>query len=79
MSEKNGYSATSGTDYVKCPFFVAHEKKAIRCEGVIGGCRCSNIFSSAEEKGFHMVTYCENRFDRCEHYISVMHWQWPEE
>lgn len=82
MSEiwnSEGHSSTTGTSYIMCLFFIAHEKKAIFCEGLICGTKCATLFDSEEEKRFHQKTYCENKYCRCEVYLSISHWQWPDE
>ena len=73
-------SSTTGTRDIKCPFFVAHGKNEIVCESVIPGANyCCTRFKDAEEKKFHQDTYCEEGYKRCEKYISIMHWKWPED
>jgi hypothetical protein len=80
MSEnKTGYSSTTDTSYVTCPYFVGHGKREIRCEGTIGCSKCSHLFLTEEDKRFHKKNYCENRYTRCEHYLSIEHWRWPDE
>lgn len=73
-------SATTGTRDIVCPFFVAHGATEIVCEAVIPGAKCAcTRFKDEEKKKFHLKTYCEKRYDRCEKYISIMHWRWPED
>ena len=72
-------SATAGADDVKCPFFVAHNKSEIVCEGLIDACRSGMKFKKPTEKSFHQRNYCENNYKRCEMYCSIMHWKWPED
>lgn len=79
MSEKRVVSSTSQTSYVQCPFFIAHGKREIVCEGLIDGCTCCRRFDRAEDKQFQKQTYCEKEYQRCEHYLSVMHWKWADE
>lgn len=77
--EKRNYSTTAGTSFIICPFFSAHENKAIYCEGIIDGTRNGLFFETEEEKRFHKHTYCENKCKCCEIYASIRHWKWPEE
>ena len=77
--QSEGYSETTGTGYIVCPFFKAHEKRAIFCEGMIDHTKCGTLFDCVEEKRFHVKTYCENKYCRCEIYLSIRHWKWPEE
>jgi hypothetical protein len=79
IRKSEGYSSTTGTGYIVCPFFIAHEKKAIFCEGLIEHTKNAIVFDSDEDKKFHQKTYCENKCTRCEIYLSVSHWKWPEE
>ena len=79
MSERERISSTADTGDIKCPFFVAHGKKDIMCEGMIDGCRMISSFTDAEDKKFHQENYCENNFRRCEMYCSIMHWKWTED
>ena len=81
MSERpeGKLSCTAGTGDIRCPFFVMHGKREIRCEGIIAGTRSSVVFQGEEDKEFHQKTYCENQYCRCEQYCSIRHWQWPEE
>lgn len=73
-------SGTTGTADIKCPFFIAHGTNEIVCESVIPGAR-QNItrYAGPEEKRFQQKTYCECNYKRCEMYISIMHWKWPED
>lgn len=44
---KPTYTSTSGTDDVWCPFFVAHGKNEIVCEGCMRGTKNVLRFSSS--------------------------------
>ena len=72
-------SSTSQTSYVLCPFFIAHGKREIVCEGLIDACTCVRKFRNCEDKEFQKKTYCEQEYQRCEHYLSVMHWKWSDD
>lgn len=72
-------SETAGTSYIKCPFFKAHNNMEIHCEGLIDGCRNCTRFRKTANKIFHQKTFCENQYKRCEVYLSIRHWKWPEE
>lgn len=78
MSE-NRISSTAGTGNIQCPFFVAHGKTEILCEGIVEGTKICTKFPDPERKAFHQMTYCEKEFRRCELCCSIRHWQWPEE
>ena len=79
MSKKRKTSATNGTIYVLCPFFRTHGTKEIICEGLFDGCTCGMKFATNEKKEFHKQNYCEKHYERCEYYLSAMHWRWPDE
>ena len=81
MSEREmcGYSGTAGTGYIQCPYFIAHARKEIYCEGLFDGCRCAMMFDTEEGKKNQQHNYCENNFRRCEMFLSITHWKWPEE
>lgn len=79
MSERDRISSTANTGNIQCPFFVAHGRKEIQCEGMIDGTRMDVMFPDAEQKAFHQVNYCENSFKRCEMYCSIRHWKWPDD
>lgn len=79
MSERNRISSTADTGNIGCPFFIAHGKKEIVCEGLIAGCRMCSSFEDPEKKSFHQHTYCEQEYRRCEMYLSIQHWKWPED
>ena len=79
MCKERRPSSTSGTGDIRCPFFVAHSDGEIVCEGLIEGCRSCMRFREAERKAFHQETFCENQYKRCEMYLSIQHWKWPEE
>ena len=73
-------SATAGTRDIQCPFFVAHGRTEIVCEAVIPGATyCCTRFETEKEKKMQQETYCKNQYKRCEKYISIMHWKWPED
>jgi len=79
MSERNRISTTANTGDIRCPFFIAHGKTEIVCEGMIEGTQTLTKFPGAEEKAWHQETYCEGRFTSCEICCSIKHWKWPEE
>lgn len=80
MSERpNRISSTSDTGNICCPFFEAHGKIEIVCEGVITETQNLTRFRTEKDKAFHQATYCEGNYKRCEIYNSIMHWKWPEE
>ena len=79
MSETKRVSTTQNTGNICCPFFIAHGKREIVCEGLIDGSKNWTRFDEAEEKTWHQCTYCEGRYTCCEVYRSIMHWRWSEE
>lgn len=81
MSRDEGYriSSTSGTGYIRCPYFVAHGGREIVCEGIIDGARNSLKFETLEMKDNQQHCYCENNFKRCEMYLAITHFKWQED
>ena len=76
---ENMISTTRDTGNILCPYFIAHGKRDILCEGIIDGSRICLRFSKGEAKSWHQHTYCEGRFQMCEIYRCIMHWRWPED
>jgi len=79
MSERDRISSTADTGNICCPFFIAHGKREIMCEGMIDGCRMISSFDDPEGKTFHQKNYCEMNYKRCEMYCSIQHWKWSED
>ena len=79
MSERDRISTTANTGDIACPFFIAHGKKDIVCEGIIDGTRMCCAFADPEGKTWHQKNYCEKHYKRCEMYCSIQHWKWPED
>lgn len=79
MCRDRRLSSTSGTGDIKCPYFVAHNDIEIMCEGLIDGCRSCMRFRETGKKAFHQEMYCEGEYKRCEMFLSIEHWKWPEE
>lgn len=79
MSERNRISSTADTGNIQCPYFIAHGKKEIVCEGLVDGCKMCSTFDDLELKRQHQEIYCEKHYKRCEMYCSIQHWKWPEE
>lgn len=80
MSEqRDRISTTSDTGNICCPFFVAHGKTVVICEGLIDGTRMCCEFKEPKSKTWHQENYCEKNYTRCEIYCSIMHWKWNEE
>lgn len=72
-------SSTAGTGDIRCPFFVAHGGREIMCEGIIPGARNSLKFETLALKENQQHCYCECNYSRCEMYLAIMHFKWPEE
>ena len=80
MSERrNRISTTANTGNIGCPFFIAHGRKDIRCEGLLPGSRICTEFEEEDEKAWHQLNYCEKCYKRCEIYCSIQHWKWEDE
>ena len=76
--KKDGLSGKSA-DYILCPFFHAHGDRTILCEGNIPDTRSEVKFKNKVEKNQHQTIFCEGCYNKCEHYLSVIHFQWKEE
>ena len=79
MKAKKRSITTSGERYILCPLFRAHGATEIMCEGVVPETNSCIRFRNSAEKEWHRKTYCECKYKKCEQYLSVIHWQWPEE
>ena len=79
MCDRNRISSTADTGNICCPFFVAHGKREIVCEGMIEGTSMCHTFKETEEKSWHQENYCEKNYKRCEMYCSIQHWRWEDE
>ncbi len=79
MKKDVHYSCTRGTGGVLCPYFIGHGESEICCEGHIPETRIRIKFRSGKDKTFHTTTYCECQYRRCEHYLSVEHFRWPDD
>ena len=80
MSEqRDRISTTSDTGNICCPFFVAHGKTVVICEGLIDGTRMCCEFKEPKSKTWHQENYCEKNYKRCEMYCSIQHWKWPDD
>ena len=77
---KDKLSKTSGTGDIRCPFFNAHNREIIRCEGAGRGMRYTTTqFEDAGEKTFHQKTYCEAEFRKCWIYRCAMEMKYSGE
>ena len=78
-------------DNVLCPFFIEQQtssknvprsvrERLILCRSVLPTATHSReTFQTKELRVQHQRIFCEGCYDRCEKYVSIMHWQWPEE
>jgi len=78
-ARKDYFTSTSGADNIRCPFFVGHNKTDIICEGIIDGSRTRCAFAREDDKSFQQQCYCEREYQRCEIYLSIMHWRWQDD
>ncbi|MGN1369223.1 MAG: hypothetical protein ACI4WX_10165 [Aristaeellaceae bacterium] len=72
-------SSTVGAVGIKCPFFLCHSGRQIRCEAVIDDCTSAFIFRQGRDKAFHLHNYCETHYDMCEHYRMMMREKYRED
>ena len=69
-------STTSGTGDILCPYFVAHSREQIICEGDIPDCRCSLLFKDEADKAQQQKLFCESNYKMCPHYFNVCRFDW---
>lgn len=55
----------------KCPFFCAHLKQQIICEGILPESRLWNNFSTPIEKEKQYKIFCCARYKYCEVYTAI--------
>lgn len=60
-------------DDIKCPFYIADKKKAIRCQGFVSGVTTTHHFDSVENKEYHLECFCKKSVSKelCPHYVAV--------
>ena len=68
-----------GSDDIRCPYFHAHSGREIKCESHVPDSRIVIRFDSEKTKSQQQHIYCEGNYKRCEHYIAVTHFRWPDE
>ncbi len=80
MTKGRHIPSTRHADYIRCPLFVAHSERDVLCESHLpGGKVCINRFATKKDKETQQRCFCEGAWQRCEHYLSWKHWQWPED
>lgn len=55
----------------KCPFFFAHTKSSVICEGVIPDSSARLNFDSAKAKNIQYEVFCCGKFENCEMYRAI--------
>lgn len=55
----------------KCPFFCAHTKDSILCEGLIPDSRIKINFDGADTKRTQYSIFCCWRYENCEMYRAL--------
>ena len=77
--KEKGALSGRAAQFIRCPYFLAHSERAILCEGVIPDTRAEHKFQSKAEKATQQQLYCEGNYEKCEHYLSVLHFNWKDE
>ena len=54
-----------------CPFFCAHTKLSVICEGVVPDSSVKMNFDSAKLKDIQYNVFCCGRYDYCEMYRAI--------
>lgn len=57
---------------VKCPFYREDKRDTIKCEGTIPDSNSINTFLRHEDKKLQMTLFCEEDYQKCEHYRAVI-------
>lgn len=72
-------SCTTGTGDIQCPFFNAHNHRAIQCVDIYPGAKnITTNFMDDQEKEFQMDTYCRAEYRKCWLYDMAMKLNWDE-
>ena len=66
------YSTEAGAGNIICPFFYAHSRRDIWCEGIIKGTRIGQRWKSEAARKRYEGKYCEKRCDSCGLYRVLM-------
>lgn len=74
-----GYSTTTGTGNVLCPFFHAHSAREIYCEGLLRGSMTIHRFADAIRKQRTMDALCNREYTRCPMYCILMRYKYKED
>ena len=56
----------------KCPFFCAHTKDSVICEGLIPDSRARISFENGAGKKTQYAVFCCWKFENCERYQALM-------
>ena len=59
------------TEKIKCPFFRAHNRSEIACEGITPECRLRLLFNTKECRERHEAIYCMERYHYCELFPAI--------
>ena len=55
----------------QCPFFCAHTKNSVVCEGMIPGSSARLNFESAKTKNIQYEVFCCGKYENCEMYRAI--------
>ena len=55
----------------RCPFFCAHTKNSVICEGVIPDSSARLNFDSAKAKNIQYEVFCCGKYENCEMYRAI--------
>ena len=69
-------SSTTGTRDIQCPYFVAHSKTEIKCQGDLPDAGTIHRFKTERDKTIQQEVFCEKYFRKCPHFINIERWGW---
>ena len=69
MPTMNGWRVDD--QHVRCPFYRAHAKTAVKCEGPIPGTAVTVEFRRKSAKDKQYTVFCCGRFEYCEMYRAA--------
>lgn len=75
---RQGYGNVEG-EYIKCPIWKSYAPTEIRCESHVPECSaCILKYRTADACEKQRKLFCEENWERCEHYIAWKHMRWED-
>lgn len=57
---------------VLCPFYLSDTSKTIKCECIISSKYCEHCFNSSAKKENIMRVFCDDMYQQCPFFLSLM-------